>query len=194
MSSGDIIHPKEKTDAGDQAAIIIEHASRWYAAHLLLFIGLLVLIPGILALTSLMAERRPAVAYAARVLILLGTAVFSAVFIAEMLIGRYVSDGADLSAATELLETFQSGWVLGAVMAGVVAFMLGVAILAIPLVVTSRELRWPALGFATGALLIFAEIVTAQVLLSQIGNIVILAAGAGFAWRIVQSDQTAVRS
>jgi len=181
-------------DAGDQAAIIIEHASRWYAAHLLLFIGLLVLIPGILALTSLMAERRPAVAYAARVLILLGTAVFSAVFIAEMLIGRYVSDGADLSAATELLETFQSGWVLGAVMAGVVAFMLGVAILAIPLVVTSRELRWPALGFATGALLIFAEIVTAQVLLSQIGNIVILAAGAGFAWRIVQSDQTAVRS
>src|SRR6266508_3941205 len=92
MSSGDIIHPKEKMDAGDQAAIIIEHASRWYAAHLLLFIGLLVLIPGILALTSLTADRRPAVAYAARVLILLGTAVFSAVVIAEMLIGRYVSE------------------------------------------------------------------------------------------------------
>lgn len=66
MSGGDLIHPKEKMDAADQAAVIIEHASRWYAAHLLLFIGLLVFIPGILAPTSLTAERRPAAGAAAR--------------------------------------------------------------------------------------------------------------------------------
>ena len=95
MSAGDLIHPQEDADAAEQAAVIVEHASRWYAAHLLLFIGLLVLIPGILALTGLTAERKPAVGYTARVLVLVGVAAFCAVFVAEMLIGRYVSDGAD---------------------------------------------------------------------------------------------------
>src|SRR6266566_3774152 len=119
MSSGDLIHPNEEMDAADQAAIIIEHASRWYAAHLLLFIGLLVFVPGILALTGLTAERRPVASYVARVLILAGVAVLVAVFATEMLMGRYASDGADSVAVTELLETFQSGWMLSAVAAGV---------------------------------------------------------------------------
>ena len=194
MTVGDGIHPKENNDAADQAAIIVEHASRWYASHLLLFIGLLVLIPGILALASLTAERRQVVGYAARVLTLMGVAAFSAVFVAEMLIGRYVADGADVSAATDLLETFQSGRVLGVVMIGGVAFFSGVAAFAIPLVMTGQQFRWPALAFILGALLILAEIISAEVLLSQIGNFVLLAAGVVFAWLIVQRDQAAAAS
>ena len=191
MSVGDLLHPEERMDAAAQATIIIEHASRWYVAHLLLFIGLLVFIPGILALTRLTAERRPMAGYAGRILLLVGMGAFYAVFVCEMLIGRYVSDGADLSAATALLETFQSGWVLGAVVAGVAAFVGGVAVNAIALVMTSGRLRWPALALGLGALLILAEIITAEVLLSQIGNVVILAASVAFAWHIVHSDQSA---
>lgn len=192
MSAGDLIHPKEHADAADQVAVIFEHASRWYAAHLLLFIGLLMLIPGILALTGLTTDRRPAVGYAARILVLAGVASFSAVFVAEMLIGRYISDGADASAATELLETFQSGWVLGAVMVGGVAWLVGVAAFATPLIMADGGLRWPAVIYILGALLIVAEIMTSQVLLSQIGNIVLLAASVSFAWHILQSDQAVV--
>lgn len=186
MSVGDLLHPEESMDAAKQASIIVENASRWYAAHLLLFIGLLVFIPGILALTSLTAERTPTAGYAGRILLLVGMGAFYAVFVCEMLIGRYISDGADLSAATALLETFQSGWVLGAVIAGVAAFIGGVAVLATALFTTVRRLRWPALALGLGALLILAEIITAEVLLSQIGNIVILAASVAFARHIVQ--------
>ena len=53
MSVGDLLHPEERWDAAGQAAIIFEQSSRWYVAHLLLFIGLLLFIPGILALTRL---------------------------------------------------------------------------------------------------------------------------------------------
>lgn len=189
MSVGDLIHPEEDADAADQAALIIDHASRWYAAHLLLFFGILATIPGMLGLSSLAAERRPAVGYAARVLILVGVAAFSGVFVAEMLIGRYVSDGADLSATTALLETFQSGRVLGAIMAGGIAFFAGVGAFAIPLVKDGGSFRWPALAFVVGALLILAEIMTSEVLLSQAGNIVILMAGVVFAWMILESDR-----
>ncbi|HEY8174032.1 MAG TPA: hypothetical protein VIH21_13170 [Dehalococcoidia bacterium] len=194
MSSGDLIHPKEKMDAADQAAIIAEHASRWYAAHLLLFIGLLVFIPGILALTRLTAERSPVAGYVSRIFLLAGVGAFSSVFVAEMLIGRYISDGADLPAATALLETFQSGWVLGAVMSGAVAWFAGVAVFATPLVRAGGPVRWPALVLVLGALLILAEIITSQVLLSQIGNLVILAASVVFAWHVVRSEQPAVPS
>ena len=52
MSVGDLFHPIESMDVTAQANIIIEHASRWYAAHLLLLIGMLIFIPGLLALVD----------------------------------------------------------------------------------------------------------------------------------------------
>ena len=189
MSAGDLIHPPESMDPAVQAAVIIEHAShasRWYVAHLLLFAGILVIIPGILAITGLTAERSPRGGYASRILSLIGVASFAAIFVGEMLIGRYVSDGANVSAATKLLQTFQSGPILGAVMVGGVAFFLGVAALAGPLILAGGPLRWPALAFVAGAFLIGGEIITAQVLLSQIGNLAFLGGGILFARQILQ--------
>jgi hypothetical protein len=192
MSVGDLIHPQESMDPAVQAAVIIEHAShasRWYVAHLLLFVGILVVIPGILAISGLTAERTPRGGYASRILSLIGVASFAAIFVGEMLIGRYVSDGASASAATKLLETFQSGPILGAVMVGGIAFFLGVAAMAVPLIRAGGLLRWPALAFVVGALLIGGEIITAQVLLSQIGNLAFLGGGILFARQILQRRQ-----
>jgi hypothetical protein len=189
MSVGDLIHPRESMDPAVQAAVIFEHAShasRWYVAHLLLFFGILVVIPGVLAISSLTAARTPRAGYASRILSLIGVASFAAIFVGEMLIGRYISDGADAAAATELLETFQSGPILGAVMVGGMAFFVGVAAMAVPLILAGGPLRWPALAFIIGALLIGAEIITARVLLSQIGNLAFLGGGILFAWQIVQ--------
>jgi len=49
--------------------------------------------------------------------------------------------------------------------------------------------RWPELLFALGALLIMGEIILAEVLLSQIGNILIFLAGVAFAWLLLR-DRT----
>ena len=95
--------------AAEQIAILVDHASRWYTAHLLLFVGMILFIPGLLALSALTAARRPAVGYAARILILVGTAALASIFVGEMLVGRFVSDGADPAAATDLLESMFSG-------------------------------------------------------------------------------------
>jgi hypothetical protein len=192
MSVGDLVHPQESMDPAVQAAVIIEYASRasrWYVAHLLLFVGILVAIPGFLAITDLTAERTPKAGYASRVLSLIGVASFAAIFVGEMLIGRYVSDGADTAAATKLLATFQSGPILGAVMVGGLAFFAGVTTLAVPLIRAGGPLRWPALAFVIGELLIAIEIVTAQVLLSQIGNLAFLGGGILFARQILSRRQ-----
>jgi hypothetical protein len=189
MSVGDLVHPNERLDTADQAAIIIEHASRWYAAHLMLFLGMLIFVPGLLALSSLMDERSEWAGYAARRLFLVGAASFAAIFVAEMLVGRYVSNGANTTAATDLLDTLQSGWMMAPLLAGGVAFLLGLGLAAVSLFGDSY-LRWPAVGFIAGFLLILGEIFSAQVLLSQIGNIVILVASIACAWRLVRDARS----
>ena len=190
MSLGDLLHPHESWDAAVQVAMIAESGSRWYLAHLLLFVGMLLFVPGILALTDVVAKRRPAIGYAARVLLFASLGALSAVFVCEMLLGRFVSEGADNAVA--LFKTFQSGAILGALMPGLLAFFIGTGLFVTPLASTAGPFRWPALCFALGAILIMGEIILAKVLLSQIGNLLILVAGIAFARLLLQGREGVV--
>jgi len=187
MSVGDLFHPAESWAAAAQVAILAESASRWYVAHLLLFLGMLLFIPGILALTRVVSNRRPAAGYVARLLMLASVGALSAVFVFEMVLGHFISAGAAEEAAVALLETFQSAAIFPALMPGLLAFFIGTAFAVVPLASTPGPFRLPALGFALGAILIMGEIILAKVLLSQIGNIMMLVAGTGFARSLLRS-------
>jgi MFS family permease len=191
MTIGDLFHPEERMDTSEQMAILVDDASRWYAAHLLLFIGMMLFIPGFLAMARLVAERKPAAGYASRVLMMIGTAAFASVFVGEMLVGRYVLDGADRAAATGLLNSMFSGPIMAAVGPAMLAFLAGTAVATIALMRAGGSMRWPAALFLIGVLLILAEILSAQVVLSQIGNVVILCAGVATAWVILQRESRA---
>jgi hypothetical protein len=188
MTIGDLIHPEERMDAAEQIAILVDHASRWYVAHLLLFIGMMLAIPGLLALASLTAERSPAAGYAARILTLIGAATFASIFLGEMLIGRFVTDGADSAAATDLLDITLSGPIAAAIIPGVLAFLVGIAAFASPLVIGGGKLRWIAALYSIGSLLILAEILSAQVILSQVGNFLIFCGGTATAWLMLGGE------
>jgi hypothetical protein len=184
MSIGDLIHPSESNDPADQATVLVNGASRWYGAHLLLFVGAAVFVPGVLALSQLAAARRPANGDAVRVLLLIGLSAFSAIFASEMLVGRYVADGASTSATADLLRTLQSGPVLGVLGGLGSAFFVGVAVFAIPFIRERGPWRAPSLLFALGALLVLVEIISAQVVFSQVGNVMMAVASSTVAWRL----------
>jgi hypothetical protein len=186
MAIGDLLHPKESMAAAEQIVILVDHASRWYTAHLLLFVGIILFIPGLLALSGLSAARRPAVGYVARILILMGTAAFASIFVGEMLVGRFVLDGANPAAATDLLESMFSGPILAAVGPAMLAFFVGTAAFAIPLIRTGSRMGWAAAIILIGVLLILAEILSAQVILSQVGNILAFCGSATAAWLILR--------
>ena len=187
MSAGDLVHPPETMDVAAQVAIVAASAARWYAAHLLLFVGMLLFVPGILALARLTEQRNPAAGYAARLLILASVGALSAVFVFEMSLGR-IALGADRTAAVALLQIFWSPQIFMALAPGLLAFFVGTALFVTPLASPGGPYRWPALTFALGATLILGEIVLAEVLLSQIGNIVILIAGIAFARLLLRGD------
>jgi hypothetical protein len=189
MSFGDLLHPAESFDPAAQAAIIQQTASRWYAAHLLLFVGLLLLVPGFLVLTREATQRRPLAGFVARLLIVASVGAFSAVFALEMLVGRVISKGADQATAVALLETFQSAGIFGALAPGLLGFFIGVGLAVRSLAVPAGPFRWPALILALGAALILGEIILAEVRLSQIGNILMLVAGGGFARLLLRNKE-----
>ena len=188
MTIGDLLHPEERMAPSEQIAILVDHASRWYTAHLLLFVGMMLFIPGLLALAALTEARKPAAGYAARILILVGTAAVASIFVAEMLVGRFVLDGGDPAAATDLLESMFSGPMVAAVGPAMLAFFVGTAAFAIPLMRSGSRVGWAAAIILLGTLLILAEILSAQVILSQIGNILAFCGSATAAWLILRGE------
>jgi hypothetical protein len=194
MSVGDLLHPPESMDASAQVAIVAAAASRWYGAHLLLLVGMLLVVPGILTLTWLASERSQAAGHVARLLILASVGAFSAVFVFEMVLGRFLSDGAAMPSAVALLETFQSSRIFLVLVPGLLAFFIGTAFFVAPLAARGGPFRWPAVAFAVGAALILTEIVSANVLFSQIGNAIIFLASTAFAWLLLRDRRPTPRA
>jgi len=187
MSIGDLLHPEERMLPVEQIAIVVDHASRWYTAHLLLFFGILLFIPGFLGLTALTAMLKPVVGYAARILIMIGTAGFASIVTGEMLASRLVLDGVGTAAPISLWTNLFMGPVGAAVGPAVLAFFVGTIMSAIPLLRGSERLRWPVALIVIGVLLVLVEVLTARVVFSQIGNIVVLCGSAAAAWLIARS-------
>lgn len=186
MAIGDLQHPQESWVPAEQIAIVAEHPSHWYAAHLLLFVGMMLFIPGFLALASFTAARNPVAGYAARILMMVGTAAFSAIIVGEMVVGQLVLNGADRGAAIAVVERMYSGPIMAAVGPALLAFFAGTFAFAIPLMRTGTKLGSAAAVILLGVLLIFGEIVSAKVILSQIGNVLAFCGSAIAAWLILQ--------
>ena len=186
MSIGDLMHPEERMAPAEQVVIVVAHASRWVTAHLLLFIGILLFIPGFLALASLTQARQPAVGHAARLLTMIGAAGFASILVWEMLVGRLALDGVHTAGATALLENMLSGPVMAAVGPAMLAFVVGVALFAIPLMRAGGTLGWAAGLILLGVLFVVVEILSAQVIFSQIGNILAFCGSATAAWLILR--------
>ena len=190
MSVGDLFHPPEHWMTGAQVALAAESPTRWYAAHLLLFVGLLLLVPGIGAICRAATNRRPRAGYVAGILMFMSVGALSGVFVFEMLLGRFISASPNQADAVALLDVFQSPAVFGVLVPGLIAFFVGTGLAVFSLASPAGPFRWPALTLGLGACLIMGEIILAQVLLSQIGNIVIFVAGVGFARLLMRAPST----
>jgi hypothetical protein len=147
---------------------------------------MLLFIPGFLGLSALTAKLNPVLGYVARVLIMIGAAGFASIITGEMLASRLVLDGVCDAAPISLWTNLFMGPVAVAVGPALLAIFVGTFMFAIPLLRGSKRLRRPVALILIGALFVLAEILTAQVLFSQIGNVVVLVGSAEAAWLIAR--------
>lgn len=194
MAVGDLQHPQESMVPAEQIAIVAEHPSHWFTAHLLLFAGIVLFIPGFLAATALTAARNPVAGYMARILMMVGTAAFAAIIVDEMLIGRLLLNGASQAQATDVVATMFSGPMMAAVGPALLAFFVGTSAFAIPLIRAGGTLGWAAALILIGVLFVFVEIVSAKVIFSQIGNVLAFCGSTLAAWVIVRRAPAEIES
>ena len=114
----------------------------------------------------------------------MGAAGFAGVFVGEMLLGRYVIDGADQAAETALISTVETTLLSGPAILAAVTFVGGVGLAAAILARAGGVQRWAGFALAFGLFLILVEIASADVMFSKIGNIMILAGCVALAWHI----------
>jgi hypothetical protein len=79
-----------------------------------------------------------------------------------------------------------SGPMLAVVGPAMLTFFAGTAAFAIPLMRTGGSVGWAAAMILLGVLLVLAEILSAQVILSQIGNILAFCGSATAAWLMLR--------
>jgi hypothetical protein len=118
---------------------------------------------------------------------MIGTAGFASIVTGEMLASRLVLDGVGNAAPISLWTNLFMGPVVAAVGPAVLAFFVGTIMFAIPLLRGSERLRRPVALILIGVLFVLAEILTARVVFSQIGNIVVLCGSAEAAWQIARA-------
>jgi hypothetical protein len=152
-------------------------------------LGMLLFVPGFLGLSALTARLMPVLGYVARMLLMIGTAGFASIITGEMLASRLVLDGVGNAAPISLWTNLFMGPVVAAVGPALLAFFVGAFMLAIPLLRGLERLRRPIALIVIGALFVLAEILTAHLLFSQIGNVVVLFGSAEAAWLIAR-DRT----
>ena len=132
----------------------------------------------------------PALGYAARILIMIGAAGFASIVTGEMLASRLVIEGVGNAAPISLWTNLFMGPVAAAVGPAILAFFVGMFMFAIPLLRGSERLRRPVALILIGVLFVLAEILTARVVFSQIGNVVVLCGSAEAAWVIARTRST----
>jgi hypothetical protein len=154
---GTVVHPERKTDEGAQLAVIADNLDAWFAAHLIVLVGLLLTLPVILGLMHMLREREVMYGHVGGGLALIGLLAVIGIVVMEGFVGwqAAAADAADRGAMVSLFERLNDT-------AGIVipffvmsfALGLGVVVLAYGLYRARAVQSWMAAFIAIAAILL----------------------------------------
>ena len=88
---GEAIHPDEQSDAAEMMATIAGGLDRWYAAHVIVLVGMLLAVAAVLGLAHMLHDRRPMLAFVGGGLAIAGILFVSAIIGADGFAGYFVA-------------------------------------------------------------------------------------------------------
>lgn len=158
-----LVSPALKSDAGLQLDVIAQHADRWYWFTLLLLIGSILLVPALLGIAALVAQRAPRLGYIGGGLAALGALIAIGDVMSQLMSWQMVANGADHAQMTALLERFDNAGGVAAVFSvGGLAILLGTVLLTVGLIRARAVPTWAAIGLSLGVLVNIAGFAAAS--------------------------------
>lgn len=150
-----VVHPDDKTDAADELAVIADNLGRWYAAHVLMFVGFILLVPAILGLAHMLHERRPTLAFVGGGLSMIGIVGVAAVTGADGFAGYYLAKHVgETSAGVAMMDDLMTGARIMPLLLTSLLVAAGIFVMAVGLVRAQVVAPWTAFALMLGAVAI----------------------------------------
>ncbi len=104
LLAGEILHPQRSGDPLVQVGIVSHHMGAWYLSHLLLWMGVVLMLPAILLLTATARRAAPRPALVGGALAGLGAVCFACLLTVGFVVWQMGSGGADAAQMARLFE------------------------------------------------------------------------------------------
>ncbi len=170
---GGALHPERATDPAELLEVVAANLDRWYLAHLLFFLGSLLLLPAVLMLGDLARARAPGLALAGVVLSVIGLVGAAGVAAVELAIWELAQPSVAAGEAAAVVERLTEGAAVTVPVLGAsIGFPLGFALLGAALWRADAAPRWASACVGLGPAVFSAGGLGGSLLLTVAGSAV----------------------
>jgi hypothetical protein len=189
-----LVWPVIKSDDAAQLGVIAQHPSRFYLCTVLILASSMLLVPALIGLMRLSAERAPRLTNIGGTLSIFGALVAVGDSMTQLVTWQMVGHGADRAQMAALLHRFDN--VAGASVVfslGGIAIVVGMVLLSLALYRSRAVPAWAAAGLVAGTLVEMAGFMAPSVGVLIVGSVVMLVPLCWIGWRVL-ADESPVRS
>jgi len=189
MLGASLVWPAIKSDESAQLTVIAQHPARYYLCTILILASSMLLVPAIIGLMRMSADRSPRLTHIGGTLSILGALVAVGDSASQLVIWQMAAHGADRAQMAALLHRFDT--VAGASIVftiGGLAVVIGMALLSIALYRSRTVPAWAAAGVEAGIVLNIAGFMAGSVGILILSSVVLLVALGSIGLRVLAGD------
>ncbi|HKN95213.1 MAG TPA: DUF4386 family protein [Thermoleophilaceae bacterium] len=187
-----VVWPAMKSDDAAQLAVIAQHPSRFYLCTILILASSMLLVPALIGLMRLSAERSPRLTNIGGTLSIFGALVAVGDSMTQLVTWQMVGHGADRAQMAALLHRFDN--VAGATLVfslGGIAIVVGMVLLSLALYRSRAVPAWAVAGLVAGTLVEMVGFMAPSVGVLIVGSVVMLVPLCWIGWRTLASETPA---
>jgi hypothetical protein len=151
LLGAEIVHPEEKTNAGDQLAVVANNLDQWYVAHLMAAIAVVLMVPAVLGLMHMLREREVAYGHVGGALAMLGLLALAGIVAMELVLWQMGTIGANAQMTDLANRLTDTTGIVVPFFVVAFGFMLGLICLAIGLYRARAVQSWMSLFLIVAA-------------------------------------------
>ena len=151
LLGAEIVHPEEKTNAGDQLAVVANNLDQWYVAHLMAAIAVVLMVPAVLGLMHMLREREVVYGHVGGALAMLGLLAIAGIVAMELVLWQMGTIGANAQMTDLANRLTDTTGIVVPFFVVAFGFMLGLICLAIGLYRARAVQSWMSLFLIVAA-------------------------------------------
>jgi hypothetical protein len=195
MLGASVASPAIKSNETAQIAVIAQHPARYYLFTILILGSSMLLVPALIGLMRITAERSPRLSNIGGALSLLGALVAVGDSTSQLVIWQMGARGADRAQMAALLHRYDN--VAGASVlfsVGGLSVVVGVLLLSIALYRAKAAPAWAAAGVLAGTVLNVVGFSASSVGILIVSSVVLLAALGWIGWQLLAGGAIGTRA